>query len=264
MLTGCRYCAIAIILFAALAVGGATASAGDSFARKAAALRQEIRGYAAIGRPDARSAACAGINSALLTVLRENASLAAGPADILGDGGGFTLTFGSWVNIGGKDHRLVFLTPKKAAMGAVAAVFSQSKSGGEVSAVELVHSLTQGAAAGRLDHAGIIVSDAGSYLLLVEKHRGPEHSSIAFHSLRLENGRWQPFMHPPAVAAQGRWTVSSARWSFNITHAAAGWKAYDCRLNTSGWGFSVELVDRDARPLDTIRLDFAEGRWIIL
>ncbi len=254
---------LAIVLSA---VGGAclsTASAGDAFSRKVAILKDELRGYDSLTRPGARQKAYSKINDALLAVLNEKDSLDSEPDGLTGDGGGFALTFGSWVTVAGQDHRLVFLTPKKAAAGTAATIYSQTRNGGAVSA-ERLHPLAREADSGRLEHAGIILSDAGCFLVLIESHRGPERNSIAFYSWRLAAGKWQPFPLPPDVTAPGRWTIDKTVRGFSIGHAAVGRHSpYDCRLNTADWAFAVELVDKDARPLAAIRLELDDGKWVI-
>jgi hypothetical protein len=132
------------LLIVVLAVAGvyySTASAGDPYSRKVAALKEELSGYDAIKRPDIRYNTCVRINNALLAVLQEKASLAAEPGGIIGDGSGFTLIFGDWADADGKAYRLAVLTPKEVAMGAITAVFSQARDSGTVSMVEQVHSL---------------------------------------------------------------------------------------------------------------------------
>ncbi len=265
MLTNRWYRKLPLLLILVLAFSGASMSAafaGDSFARKVAVLQDELRGYDSLKRPGARQKACARIGDALLAVLNDKKSLAIDPRGLIGDGGAFTLTFGSWVAMGGRDHRLVFLAPRQAAPGATTAIFSQA-GGGAASAAPL-HTLTQGDDAVLLEHAAIIMSAAGSYLVLAEKRRGPERSCLAFYSWRLTDGKWQPFLLPPDGAAPGRWTIETTGRGFTVSHAAVGRRSpYDYRLNTADWGFAVQIAAKDARPLAAIRLDLDDGRWII-
>lgn len=269
MFTKPRYHVFSWLLTVVLAVAGVyfpTASANDSFAGKVATLREELRGYDAIKRPDIRYKACVRIHNALLTVLQEKESLAAEPRDIIGDSGGFTLRFDDWANMDGKKYRLVVFTPKDVNMGATTAVFSQVKDGVAVNMVEQVHSLTQGAIVGCLEYSAITASDDGYYLMLIEKRFGPEDKSMSFYTQRLESGRWQPAMSSPDVATQGHWSIDkhSKGTGFSISHAVMYWKSpYTYRVNTANGYFTIEIVDKDASPLDSIRLEFVAGKWVV-
>jgi hypothetical protein len=115
--------------------------------------------------------------------------------------------------------------------------------------------------------------------MLIEKNSGPEIKWISFYTQRLENGKWQPFMSPPDVAGQGRWTVRNAGKSFSLSHPAMDWKSpYAYRVNAANGIFTIDIADKaacppdiiridiadkDARPLDSIRLDFVAGKWIV-
>lgn len=148
------------------------AFANDSFLQKVGTLNEALGRYHSSLRPNERYEVGVRISNALLEVLHEQDSLTNEPQSIIGDGKGFRLTYGDWVNIGDKKIRLVILAPKEINMGATTTVFSQVRVGGTVSMAEKIHSLMMGANIGHLEYFKIIYSGNEYFTVLAEKNNG--------------------------------------------------------------------------------------------
>ncbi len=267
MFTKFRSYLLFILLIALLSLGSfcqSTALAGGSYSQKIEAMQVELSGYHSSLRPNERYSVGERINAALLAVLQEEDSLTAKSEDILRGGGQFALVFGDWVGAGEIRHRLIILRPYQIDMGAMTAVFAQTRSGDKVSMAEKLHSLVQTTAIGQLAYTEIIVAGEGLYLPLAEKRYGPEHNYITIYTWKLTDGVWQVYSRPPGVAGKGEWAIRSDPKSFVISHSSLGWKSQnDYMINASRGEIEIQAIDKDNAPFDSITVRLVDGTWVI-
>lgn len=254
---------LSILIFVICCGCFSTVAAGEAFAGKVAVFRAELGGYQAAQRPDERYEAGRRINAALLDILREDESLTAKPGDLLG-GDAFALRFGEWVGADERQYRLVIMQPYESDKGAMTAVFCQGRAGDMVVMAEKVHVLTQTAHAGSLVYAAIIRSGNALFLPIVEVHNGPEDKYASIYTRRLENGGWHAYMNPFGLEAGGQWTIRNGNRSFSITHPAMGWDAEnDYEVRASQGDVEIRIVAKDKTPVDSLRISFVDGAWVV-
>lgn len=237
---------------------------GEAFSRKIEVFRAELSSYHSAQRPNERYDAGNRVNAALLDVLGEEESLTAKPGDILGGDGSFELAFGDWVVTVEKRYRLVILHPFEINMGAMTAVFCQSRAVDKAILAERVHTLTQGASVGYLAYSEIVESGNDFFLPIVEVRHGSEDKYVSVYVRRLENDRWQVYMPSLNGTANGRWTIRNVNTGFSIGHPSMGWNSEnDYQVNASRGDTEIRVVDKAKTPIDSIKISFVDGAWVL-
>ena len=205
------------------------------------------------------------VTEMLEDILWRKESLTARPEDFDDSGARYYLRLSSVAQIGEMNYRVVEFGFKGVDMGTGTTVYVQGWDDGRVSSVEKLESIVQGPNPIRLLAAGISQAGGQYWAVILEKHFGPEYTSLRVITHKFDSG-WQPFAGTPEPGEKAGWAIEPMKGAsgFVLWNEKVTWNSgcdYDVRFSSAA--VDVAMTSKTGAALDRVRLSLDKDGWIL-